>query len=334
MKSATRKGLLWAAAAALMAGFLWWGRDDVGRMLELRPGPLALCFVLTLAMALTSVAKWRLCLRSMGEGGAAGFGSLFHYFMVGRVLGLVVPMELGDLSARTVSLRYRHSISMSRGTYSVYLERSFDILASVSLLVPSALFILGAIGTGTGLALAGAGFAAGLVCFTLFARRTLESLALLFGLILKTVCRIPWFRARVDAEAESKALAVADLESAAPRLYLLSGLKFLLTALRFASVAAAEGLGVGLADIVLFAPGAQFALVFSVTPGGLGVVDWSWSGLLYKIGVDKQFIVPYLVSLRAAVLVSVLVLAAVSRAFHRPHSARDGGEAGEKGAAR
>jgi uncharacterized protein (TIRG00374 family) len=324
MRSLTRNRLLWVAGVILMVAFLWWGRSDVGKMLTLRPLPLVLCFLLTLGMALTSVAKWRICLRSMGEGGA-GFGALFHYFMIGRVLGLVVPMELGDLSARTVSLRCEHSISLGRGTYSVYLERSFDILVSTILLVPSALFILDVVGPTAGLVIAGVGFTVGLVCFALFARRTVELLALLYGLLLKAVCRIPWLRSRVDADAESKALAVADLGSAAPKLYLLSAFKFLLTAFRFASIAAAVGIGVGLAEIMLFAPGAQFALVFSVTPGGLGVVDWSWSGLLYKIGVNRHDIVPYLISLRAAVLVSVLVLAAASRLFYRKPAAQSAG---------
>jgi uncharacterized protein (TIRG00374 family) len=324
MRSLTRNRLLWVAGVILMAAFVWWGRGDIGKMLNLRPIPLALCLILTLGMALTSVAKWRICLRSMGEEGAS-FRALFHYFMIGRVLGLVIPMELGDLSARTVSLKCEHSISVGRGSYSVYLERSFDILVSVILLVPSTLFILDVIGPTTGLVIAGIGFVAGLVCFALFARRTVELLALLYGLLLKAICRIPWLRGRVDAEAESKALAVADLGSAAPKLYLLSGFKFLLTAFRFAAIAVAVGISVGLAEIMLFAPGAQFALVFSVTPGGLGVVDWSWSGLLYKIGVDRHDIVPYLISLRAAVLVSVLVLAAASRLFYRKPAARSAG---------
>jgi uncharacterized protein (TIRG00374 family) len=295
-----------------MAALIWWGRSDLARLLSLRPLPLVLCLALTLAMALTSVWKWRVCLQSMGEPCAADVRSLFHYFMVGRVLGLVVPMELGDLCARTMSLKFKHDLSLGRGTYSVYLERSFDVAVSAVLLVPSALFILGVVGPGAGMAIALIGFAAGLVCFAAWGRQTLHFLVGLFGLILRGVSRIPGLRNRVKAQSEIQNLAVADIGRVAAKLYLLSGLKFLWTALRFAVVAMATGMAVGVSEILLFAPGAQLALVFSVTPGGLGVVDWSWSGLLLKIGVARNDIVPYLVTLRLAVLASVLVLAGAS----------------------
>lgn len=301
------------AGAALMAALVWWGRNDLVKILSLRPLPLALCFLFTLAMALTSVWKWRICLRSMGETGAADARSLFHYFMIGRVLGLVVPMELGDLSARTMSLKFKHDLSVGRGTYSVYLERAFDVAASGILVVPSALFILDVVSAGAGLAIAAGSFVAGLVCFVAWGGRTIRLLIQLFGLILKVASMIPGLRGRINPRAEIETLAMSDVGRVAPKLYLLSGLKFLWTALRFASVALATGMAVGIPDMLLFAPGAQLALVFSVTPGGLGVVDWSWSGLLLKIGVSRHDIVPYLVTLRLAVLVSVLVLAGFSR---------------------
>jgi uncharacterized membrane protein YbhN (UPF0104 family) len=320
MRGLPRNRLLWVAAVVLMAGLVWWGRGDLRRMLSLKPLPLGLCLVFTLGMALASVAKWRVCLRSMGEAGATRFTSLFHYFMLGRVLGLVVPMELGDFGARSMSLKLEHSISLDRGTYSVYLERAFDFAASGILVVPSALFITGVVGPGVGLAIGGIGFVAGLICFALFSKQALEFLGVLFRLLLSAVSRLPWIGRLVTAEADGKGLAVENLGAAAPKLYLLSGLKFLFTALRFASVALATGMAVGVADMVLFAPGAQLALLFSVTPGGLGVIDWSWSGLLYKIGVDRHDIVPYLITLRLSVLASVLVLAAVSRLLYRKPS--------------
>ena len=112
-------------------------------------------------------------------------------------------------------------------------------------------------------------------------------------------------------------LAACSFRSVAPTLYLLSGAKFLFTALRFLSIALAMRVGASVAGMLLFAPGAQFAAVFSPTPGGMGMVDWLWSGLLYKMGVNKHDIVPYLVSLRLATWVSVLVLAGLSRLLYK-----------------
>jgi len=312
-----RSRALWVLAVALMLGFLWWGRNDLARIRYLRPLPLVLCFIFTLGIALTSVSKWRLCLKSMGECCADRLGSLFYYFMVGRVLGLVIPMEIGDFSVRTMSLKMDHRVSIGRASYSVYLDRTFDVIVSAILLVPSGLFILRVINSTAAFMIAGAAFLAGYLCFAFFGPQTIRGLAIGFGYIFRAICHIPGLRGRVDPAAETRALVLSGSGAVASTLYLLSGLKFLWTSLRFASVALAIGLTVGIGDILLFAPGAQAALVFSVTPGGLGVVDWSWSGLLYRIGVDRHDIVPYLITMRVAVLVSVLVIAGFSRIFHK-----------------
>ena len=84
------------------------------------------------------------------------------------------------------------------------------------------------------------------------------------------------------------------------------------TAMRFVTMAEAVGLGLGADKILLFVPSAQFAALLALTPGGLGIADWSWSGLLYKIGADRHLIVPYLVSLRLVVSLSIVVIAGVS----------------------
>ncbi|MFZ1947970.1 MAG: lysylphosphatidylglycerol synthase transmembrane domain-containing protein [bacterium] len=317
MKGPRWNRLLWAVALALMAGLLWWGRADLSKVLTARPLPLVACFAFTAGIAMTGVARWRICLKSVGESGTIGIRSLFYYFMLGRVLGLVVPMEIGDFGARTLSLKAGHSVPIGRASYSVYLDRTFDVVVSAILLVPSALFILGVVGRDAGLAIGAGAFAAGLACFALLGRQTMELVVALFRLLLGAICKVPGIRTRVNARAEIEALECARHRSVAVKLYLLSGLKFLFTALRFGAVALAMDLGAGVADMVLFAPGAQFALVFSVTPGGLGVVDWSWLGLLLKIGVPRSDGVPYLVTQRISVLISVLVLAAVAKALHK-----------------
>lgn len=320
MNSLLGKRVLWVAAAMLMAALLYWGRHDLGKIATLSPLPLVLCFICTAGIAISSALKWKVSIGSTGERRSLPLGSLIHYFMIGRVLGLVVPMDVGDFAARTASLKMDHSIPIGRASYSVYLDRAFDVVVAGILLVPSILFIVGNVSVGVGIAIYCLAFLAGMTCFVFFGKQTTDLLHVLFHLIFKAVCRIPGLRNKVDADAERAMLAAPSSSSVARRLYLLSGLKFLFTATRFASIALAMRLAVGAVEMLLFAPGAQFAAVFSFTPGGMGIVDWSWSGLLYKIGVDRHDIVPYLVSLRLATWVSVLVLAGLSRLVYRKPS--------------
>ncbi|MGD8627523.1 MAG: lysylphosphatidylglycerol synthase transmembrane domain-containing protein [bacterium] len=320
MKGLSKKHALWSLAVLLMAAFLYWGREDLGRIRDLDPFYALLCFGCTLAMSVVSALKWKMSIRSTGETGRVSFGTLLYYFMFGRTVGLVLPMDISDFGVRTMSLRFGHDFSIGRASYSVYLDRTFDVVVAGLFIVPSVLYVAGAIRPLTGIALFGAALLLGLVCFGLFGRLTMRALAYVFRILFGVVCRIPWIGRRVEFEAERKLLEEVDLGGIAFWLYLLSLLKFFFTSMRFVAMAAAVGLGLGGLRVLLFVPAAQFAAVIALTPGGLGIADWSWSGLLYKIGADKHLIVPYLLSLRIVVSLSIIVIAGLSWLIFRKAS--------------
>jgi uncharacterized membrane protein YbhN (UPF0104 family) len=259
----------------------------------------------------------------MGEGGAAHFGSLLHYFMMGRAAGLVIPRDISDMGVRTMSLKLDHSVSVKKASYSVYLDRAFDLVITSIFAIPSVLFIAGGISARLCLALYAAAFVLGLACFAFFGRQSMRALKRLFHFLFSLVCRIPWVGRRVG-ESDVDWLGSADVAPIAPSLFLLSGVKFLFIALRYYSIAVAIGITLGPEKIMSFVPSAQFAALFAVTPGGLGIADWSWSGLLYKIGVGKEQIVPYLISLYLVVALSIVVLALISRlAYRKPEPEKE-----------
>lgn len=300
-----------------MGGLLYWGRADLDKVTALDPLMVGVCFVCTGGIAVSSALKWRLSLGSLGESGATHFGSLFYYFMFGRAVGLVLPMDVSDFGVRTMSLKFNHSVSIGRASYSVYLDRTFDVVIAAFFMIPSVLFIVDVISAKTGIMLFGIAFVGGLVCFTYLREQSMEVVAIIFHVLFKAICKIPWIAKRVEFETESRLLRGEDVREIAPSLYALSGLKFLCTALRFISISIAMGMTLGAKEILVFVPAAQFAAMFALTPGGLGIADWSWSGLLYKIGADKHMIVPYLVSLRLIISFSILVLAGLSKLLYR-----------------
>jgi uncharacterized membrane protein YbhN (UPF0104 family) len=300
-----------------MAGFVYWGRHNLDKILTLNPFYAGLCFACTAGIAVISALKWRVALRSIGEDDAAHFGSLLYYFMFGRAVGLVLPMDVSDFGVRTMSLKLNHSVSIGRASYSVYMDRTFDLVVAGLFLAPSVLSILGTIEPMTGLLLFAACFIFGLVSFTFWGKQTMIVIVFIFHQLFKAVCRIPWIGRRVDPGAERQLLSEYDFGKVAAPLFLLSSAKFLLTAMRFVAIGAAMGVTLGAARLLLFVPGAQFAALFALTPGGLGIADWSWSALLLKIGADEAIIVPYLISLRLVISLSIILLAAFSRLLYR-----------------
>jgi uncharacterized membrane protein YbhN (UPF0104 family) len=312
-----RRYVLWLLAIGLMAAFVYWGRHDLDKVLRLRPLYVGICFACTVGIAVISALKWRTALRSIGESRAAHFGSLLYYFMFGRAVGLVLPMDVSDFGVRTMSLKFDHSVPIGRASYSVYMDRTFDLVVAGLFLVPSVLSIIGAIDVSTGLWLFGALFAFGLVSFLFWGRQTMIVIAFVFHQLFKAVCKIPWLSKRVDPDSERKLFDDRDYGPVALPLFLLSVAKFGFTAMRFVAIAAAMRVGLGAGQILLFVPGAQFAALFALTPGGLGIADWSWSALLIKIGADGNIVVPYLISLRVVISLSIIVIAGFSRLLYR-----------------
>jgi uncharacterized protein (TIRG00374 family) len=317
MKGMVNRRILWVVAAVLMAAFLYRGRGDLHQVLNLDPLMVGICFACTVGIAITSAIKWKVALRSLGETGATHFGSLVYYFMCGRAVGLVFPMDASDFGVRTMSLKFDHSMSIGKASYSVYLDRTFDLVIAGVLLIPSILFVTGAISPLTGLILFFVTFTAGLVFFMFFKREAALVLSIIFKFLFKALCKIPWIGKRVEFEAEKKMLEGAEYQSAAPALYALSGLKFVFTAMRFVVIAAAIGMSLKALEVLVFVPSSQFVALFAITPGGLGISDWTWFGLLYRIGAEEKMIVPYLVSVRVVVSLSIVVLAALSRLLYR-----------------
>jgi hypothetical protein len=318
-----RKYILWILALALMAGFIYWGRHNLDKVLTLRPLGVALCFACTAGIAIISAIKWRVALRSIGEVDATHFGSLLYYFLFGRTVGLVLPMDVSDFGVRTMSLKLNHSVSIGRASYSVYMDRTFDLVVAGLFLVPSILSILGTIGPATGIWLMAACFLFGLMSFAFWGRQTMIVIVFIFHQLFKAVCRIPWIGRRVEPDAERKLFSGREFGAVAAPLFLLSCVKFMLTAMRFVTIGMAMGVTLGAAKLILFVPGAQFAALFALTPAGLGIADWSWSALLIKIGADESMIVPYLVSLRVVISLSIIVLAVFSRLLYRKPEQRE-----------
>jgi hypothetical protein len=226
-------------------------------------------------------------------------------------------MDVSDLGVRTMSLKMDHSVSVKRASYSVYLDRAFDLMVTTIFLIPSVLFIAGGIPARMCLVLYGVAFVAGMLCFVFLGRHSMRALQRLFQLLFNLVCRIPWVGKRIGGDSNVDWLDSADVAHIAPGLFLISGAKLMFMVVRYYSIAVGIGITLGFDEVAAFVPAAQFAALFALTPGGLGIADWSWSGLLYKIGVGKEQIVPYLISLRIVIALSIVALALISRLVYR-----------------
>lgn len=298
-----------------MGGLLWWGRRDLPRLWDLNIVMAVVCFVLTFVVAFISVIKWKIALKRLGHMEGLVLGSLLHYFLLGRTLGLLLPVDFTDFAVRSASLKVGHSVPVGSAAYSIYFDRIFDIIVGGTLVVPSMLFIFGKIDFFTGLY-----FSAILLVMSFFilkiqSKRVLSLIKGLFEFGMKVISNLPWLGKHFVLPDE-RLRSSEGLVKMMVWMYLLSLVKLIFNALRFVVIAEAIGLSINSSDLMLFFPGAQLASVLSFTPGGLGITDWSWGGLLYAMGVSKAEIVPYLVSFRLVISASLVALLGISTLFY------------------
>ncbi len=310
-----RRILLWAVAIFLLAALLWWGRKDLAMLRDFDIPMALLCLGLTFLVALSSVIKWKIALGRLGYIEGLGLGTLFHYFVLGRTLGLLLPVDLTDFVVRSASLKFGHSVPAGNAAYSIYFDRVFDIIVGGTIVVPSMLFIFGKLDFAQGLYISGILLALLFFMLKTGSARVLAVVERIFEIAIKLISKLPWL-GKHFALPEAMLKSSDGLAGMMVNLYLLSLLKLFFNALRFVVIAEAIGLSVNPSHLLLFFPGAQFASVLSFTPGGLGITDWSWGGLLYAMGVSKAEIVPYLISFRLVISASLLVLLGISTLFY------------------
>ena len=225
---------------------------------------------------------------------------LYHLNMTTRALGLVVPRSLSTIGGKSVGLR-SFGISVRRSVWIVMLDNIFDIVLLTALCLPGAFYLRGSIN--------GSVFLGAVVVIILI-------LAVVLWLGIRNnwlVTRLnwlgrkfPWLEHRLGFEG----LTRQGLLPPASTILVIFFITFLLhgvLALSFYTINLAVG---GQADALIFLaayPFVQLTLVAAVTPGGLGLFELGWLGLLSLAGVPQGEALNFVVAQRLYVSVYVLI---------------------------
>lgn len=275
---------------------------DLGRSLVRVPvWMFAVLVVLQGVILLIASQKWRIILTKMpGDGRALPLGDALAATSLGALAGQVLPIQLVTPPIRAWIAR-RHDIAAARAIGTSVFEQIFELLVLAVMAALSALVLIAGLGV-TPLVMIGAVLA---LVATLLVRPSLKALG--WGLH-KAVALAP---GKLTAMIEGLA-GSADRASAFPRAVLLQ-----LTSLSFLRYALLAGLNVWilwaiapeLDPIVLFLAYPLVLLVISlpIIPGGLGVVEVTWVGVLVGAGMATPAAVEAALVLRIVSTVAFLV---------------------------
>lgn len=251
-----------------------------------------------------SASRLQLIARSMTVQELAPWSRFYYLNMTTRALGLVVPRSLSTLGGKSVALGTL-GLSLRRAIWIVILDNAFDVLLLSAMVGPGLLYLSKGGSLGRFAVLAGGlvmALAGGLWWLTSTER---------FQSLWKRFWHIPWLAHRVQIDLENTASLLLPRWSMIRAL----GLTVLLNgalAICFYFVAQAVGVSHPWPIFVAAFPATQLSLVLAVTPGGLGLFDAGWYGVLLLGGVPSEQALTFVIAQRAYIFVFVLIWAGFS----------------------
>lgn len=293
--------LLQLLSLALFGLILWWaGPEPWRQILTSDWRPLSVGLLLYGAVSFLAALRLRLVSRSLLKRSIASRRRFFYLHMIARALGLILPRGLSALGGKSVGLRAL-GLSLRRSLWIVMTDNLYDVLSLALVSIPALFFLQGQLGRLPFALLAAALWALlGLGIWIAVAGNRLGPL------LAGVLARLPWLTRRLEIDD-----ARIEQLFPAPRPALQALLWTILIALLMATTYYAIALAIGLsAPWWLFAaafPITQLSLIIAVAPGGLGILDLGWLGLLRLGGLPQTEALTFVVAQRAFMVVFVLL---------------------------
>jgi uncharacterized protein (TIRG00374 family) len=292
-----RAGLTWPALAHSIAGFGSWA--------------LLCILVLTGANLAFGTLKWLLVIRAFApeQGLLPRFSDALLTSALGELLGQTMPVQAGIALARSMASRFGIGRSLRGNLGTTIYEQLFDLLVLCSAA------IVGLLGQMTHL---------GAVGWLFLAFLSVSALALIsFRLptLLKLCTRWLGRILRVDKQGDIFGLQEAAIRSSrisfsvVTQLITLSILRYVVNLMRVVVVLGALSMWVYAIPAMIGFPLIQIVGVVPITPGNLGVIEWTWSAVLASAGATMAAAAVFALTSRivnfAAVAILVLSLIGV-----------------------
>lgn len=304
--------VLWMAGGLgliyLMLRYLGVSLSEV--LVALREAPVWMYMavtVLTFANQIVGALKWRTAARWLATGKKEpSLFQLVEITSVGSFFGQIIPPQISAVIARWIIAQPEER----RGGWvvkSTIFEQMFDLLVLVCVGLAGFSMIMLDVSGGAALGVVLLSFGVGLAGLRLGLK--------VGGRLCLAASRLPFGQALLANAAESFAQAYAAPRRVSVKLSLWSFLRLLLLALRAVVIA------------IVFAPAASPLLVAAgypavgliaalpITPAGLGVMEWSWSGVLIASGAAAPNAAIAALGLRLVSLASLTVIMALFAAL-------------------
>ncbi len=295
---------------ALFAAFIYFlNEDSFDKLKNIQWFPAVGAMLSTIGITGSIAYRWGTIVNTLEKRKAATWLQYYHYFIQSRALGFILPKDLTDFGVRIMWLKKSHKSKLSDASISVFLDRLYDLMVIIVILISVLPYWLGLLsGIHTFIFIVAVLFLFG---FLLISRQgfLLKITRNVLNLLVRVFSIFPFIKKKIPQK-----ITLPDFKKhITRRLYFTSILKMGFTMARFVAFAYALNILVTPEIIVLGTPLGQLGYLFSFTPGGLGVFEAGWFGILKLAKVSSQAALIFVVGQRVLTVILVLILAFISQ---------------------
>ena len=290
----------------VLFGFiLWWGGPEAWEQLLAGDWRWLLAgLLLHGSVGMMSGLRLQYVAQAMGQRNLASWRQFYRLTMSVRALGLILPRSVSALGGKSVGLM-AFGLSLRQSLWTVMVDNAMDVLFLTAVTLPAIPFLQAKITTVTYLSLCG------LALLILAAALWWSSQPGRLNFLLEWTQRLPWLAQKLKLEGETT-VALLPPPAITLRVLLLTSLLNISLAFTAYTIGRAVGTTAVWPLYLAIFPITQLSLIIAVAPGGLGIVDFTWAGLLLLAGIPDNSATTFTVALRIYISIFVLVWAGTS----------------------
>jgi len=289
--------LLQLLSVLLFAALVYWAGPDAWKtIIQGQWQPLLVAFFMQGLAGICSATRLRTMSNGLEQRTVASWRQFYRANWGARALGLVLPRTLSSLGGKSVALHHFGMVT-TRSVWAVMTDNLLDLFLFALLCLSGFYYLQG--GT-TAVFL----IIVGLVMIGATTAVWFGASPPIFDRMIGLLQKLPWVGSKFTP-ADNGRLFPPPLPATQSM-----GLTIALTiALVTGYYFMAQAIGIPISWPLLFAsfPFVQLSLIAAVTPGGIGIFDLGWVGLLILGGVSRPDALTFALAQRAYVTIFVLI---------------------------
>ncbi|WP_019507380.1 lysylphosphatidylglycerol synthase transmembrane domain-containing protein [Pleurocapsa sp. PCC 7319] len=312
----TKKNIISSILSLALGFFLVWLllrftevdlEQIIASFYSLNPFYAGLAITALIAHTVLTAFKWGLVTQKLTPDNQQPLKFYLLYTTLGSLTMQFMPQYVGMVIVQNLALRAHKISSFSKGFLSVIYDQFFNLLIPLLLFPTSLLYVLGYISLSVAVFIWIATIILTHFIINKWHRR-------LISFLIKALTWVKQLKAD-KKQASQPAIGTGNDSILGKQftlyLYWISIIRYLVWIIRGILIAIAGGFKIKLWAVAFISPIIQLAMLFSFTPANLGLMEFSWIGLLGLFDVPDASAVKFALMQRFLYIVAVMIILAV-----------------------